>query len=50
MVLLSSVIAGLMWDHIDPSAPFFLGGATALAALVLLVAVVPRRGDTGHET
>ena len=45
MVLLASVLAGLLWDHIDPSAPFFLGGATALAALVLLVAIVPRSGS-----
>ncbi len=47
MVLLSSVLAGLMWDHIDPAAPFFLGGATALAALALLVAVLPRQRAAG---
>ncbi|MBI2913965.1 MAG: MFS transporter [Chloroflexi bacterium] len=43
MVLLSSVIAGVMWDQIDASAPFFLGGATALAAFVLLLVALPRR-------
>jgi MFS family permease len=42
MVLLSSVIAGLMWDHIDPAAPFFLGGATSLGALVALVGLTRR--------
>jgi len=42
MVLLSSVIAGVLWDTVDPSAPFFLGGATALAALVLLLVALPR--------
>ena len=43
MILLSSVIAGALWDVIDPAAPFFLGGATALAALVLLLVALPRR-------
>ncbi|TMB96505.1 MAG: MFS transporter [Chloroflexi bacterium] len=42
MILLSSVLAGALWDLIDPSAPFLLGGVTALAALVLLVALLPR--------
>ena len=45
MVLLSSVLAGLMWDHIDPAAPFFLGGATALAALVALIVLLPRKAQ-----
>ncbi len=43
MILLSSVIAGALWDAIDPAAPFFLGGATALAALVLLLVALPHR-------
>ena len=43
MILLSSVIAGVLWDVIDPAAPFFLGGATALAALALLMVALPRR-------
>ncbi|HEU4759766.1 MAG TPA: MFS transporter, partial [Dehalococcoidia bacterium] len=47
MVLLSSVLAGEMWDHIDPAAPFYLGGATGLAAFVLLLAVLPRRHAEG---
>ena len=42
MILLSSVIAGALWDVVSPSAPFFLGGATALAALVLLLVALPR--------
>jgi MFS family permease len=42
MILLSSVLAGLLWDEVGPSAPFFLGGATAAAALGLLLALVPR--------
>jgi MFS family permease len=43
MILLSSVLAGVLWDVVDPAAPFFLGGATALLALVVLLAVLPRR-------
>ena len=49
MILLSSIIAGILWDVVDPAAPFFLGAATALLALVALVILrpqvaVPRRG------
>jgi MFS family permease len=43
MALLSSIIAGLLWDHVGVSAPFFLGGSTAALALVLLVVLIPRR-------
>ncbi|MEE8369503.1 MAG: MFS transporter [Dehalococcoidia bacterium] len=43
MLLLSSVLAGLLWDLIGPAVPFYLGGATALAALVALLVGLPRR-------
>ncbi len=43
MILLSSVVAGALWDAVDPAAPFFLGGATALVALTALAALRPRR-------
>jgi MFS family permease len=43
MALLSSIIAGLLWDHVGASAPFYLGGGTAALALVLMVILVPRR-------
>jgi len=46
MILLSSVIAGVLWDAVDPAAPFFLGAATALAALALLMVALPRRPAT----
>jgi len=42
MALLSSIMAGLLWDHIDPSAPFYLGASTAALALVLLFVLLPR--------
>lgn len=43
MILLSSVIAGVLWDRIGPAAPFLLGGSTAALAAVLALAVLPRR-------
>ncbi|MEP6866761.1 MAG: MFS transporter [Deltaproteobacteria bacterium] len=39
----SSVIAGLLWDRISPSAPFWLGAGTAVAALLVLAIARPRR-------
>ena len=43
MALVSSVLAGLLWDHVAPAAPFYLGGVTALCAAVGLLVLVPRR-------
>ena len=40
--VIASVLAGLLWDHVGPAAPFALGAATGLAAAVLL-AVIPSR-------
>lgn len=34
--LFASVAAGILWDEIDPSAPFYLGAACAMAAAALL--------------
>lgn len=53
----ASLIAGLLWQRLSPSAPFFLGAATAvLAALgfILLVGLSPRNQERvtardGHE-
>ena len=36
MVLFSSVIAGVMWDEIGPSAPFVFGAVTGFASAVLV--------------
>jgi MFS family permease len=38
-LLVASVTAGLLWSHVSARAPFFLGAASAVVALVLLVAV-----------
>ncbi len=46
MALASSVIAGLLWDHIGAYAPFLLGSVMALAAAVLLVALLPKHNLT----
>ena len=45
--LASSVVAGLLWDHVSPSAPFRLGGAVALAAMVAAVILAPRIAKAG---
>lgn len=37
VTLPASFIAGLLWDHISPSAPFFFGAIISLAATMLLV-------------
>ncbi len=42
MALLSSIMAGFLWDRVGPPAPFFLGGSTAALALVLLFVLLPR--------
>lgn len=38
-LLVASVVAGLLWSHVGPAAPFALGAVTAGLALALLVAV-----------
>jgi len=43
MALVSSVLAGLLWDHVSPAAPFYLGGMTALGAVVAVGLFIPRR-------
>ncbi len=37
----ASVIAGLLYDRVSPSAPFWLGAAAAVVAGVLMLALVP---------
>ena len=40
--VVASVLAGLLWDHVGPAAPFALGAATGIAAAVLLAAIPAR--------
>ena len=51
-LLPASIVAGQLWDHVGPAAPFALGAALALGATLLLAALLParavaeaRRGD-----
>ncbi|MEO8456711.1 MAG: MFS transporter [Chloroflexota bacterium] len=36
MVLVASIVAGVLWDEVDPAAPFILGAVTGLASAVLV--------------
>jgi len=45
MALPASVIAGLLWDRVSPSAPFLFGAAAAGLALVLLLALRPDQAE-----
>ncbi|MHB9038342.1 MAG: MFS transporter [Armatimonadota bacterium] len=46
-LLPASVIAGFLWDKVGPSAPFYYGAATSLAAAILLAVVVRPRPTNG---
>jgi MFS family permease len=48
MILLSSILAGVLWDQVGPAAPFFLGGSTAALAFLLAVLLLPRRPQLAH--
>lgn len=37
----ASLVAGLLWDHVSPAAPFWVGAAAGVIAAVLLVIFVP---------
>jgi MFS family permease len=41
-LLPASLIAGLLWDKVGPSAPFYYGSATSLLSALLLAAFVRR--------
>jgi len=49
MILLSSILAGVLWDQVGPAVPFFLGGSTAALACVLVVALLPRGQIVGRR-
>ena len=44
-LLVASVVAGLLWSHVSPAAPFVLGAASAGAALLAIVATVALRAS-----
>lgn len=39
-LLLSSIIAGLMWDHINSSAPFLFGGILGVASAIMIQIII----------
>lgn len=41
-LLPASIVAGWLWQHVSPAAPFFFGAGTALVAALLLVGVACR--------
>lgn len=47
MLLFSSIIAGVIWDVIGPSAPFIFGAATGFAAAALVFIML--RTPAGHR-
>ncbi len=44
--LVSSVTAGLLWDHLGHAATFWAGGGAAVVALLVLVVARPRKAAT----
>ncbi|OIN98788.1 MAG: MFS transporter [Desulfovibrionaceae bacterium CG1_02_65_16] len=51
IALASSVVAGLLWDHVSPAAPFRLGGCLALLAVAAALCLAPRlrKADAGGK-
>ncbi len=43
LALLSSIIAGLLWDYVGVGAPFLFGSATALVAAAMMMVFLPER-------
>jgi predicted MFS family arabinose efflux permease len=44
----ASIIAGQLWDHVSPAAPFWMGaGAAVLAGIMMLVFVPEPRKRAG---
>lgn len=46
-LLPASLIAGFLWDKIGPSAPFYYGAATSLAAALLLAVLIKPQTSNG---
>ncbi len=44
--LVASIVAGLLWDHIGPSAVFLYGAAFAAVGCIALPVFIPARGRT----
>jgi len=44
--LIASLVAGLLWDHVGHTAPFFWGAWSAVAGATTLAALVRARSIT----
>ncbi|RLA89102.1 MAG: MFS transporter [Deltaproteobacteria bacterium] len=48
-LLPASIIAGLLWDHIGPAAPFIFGAATGLTAALLFIVMLYQRQEDRQD-
>lgn len=49
-LLLSSILAGLMWDHINSGAPFLFGGILGIVSAVLIQIILGSRQNAGAQS
>ncbi len=49
LALPASFIAGLLWQKVSPSTPFYFGGGLALLAVVLMVVWMPKTGEVENQ-
>ena len=47
-LLLSSIIAGLMWDQINSNAPFFLGGIIGILSALIILLILDKNNFIKH--
>ena len=45
----ASIVAGLLYDNVSPSAPFWVGAAGAVVAGILMLALVPETKHPGRK-
>jgi MFS family permease len=45
-LLPASIIAGALWQHVSPAAPFWFGGITGILAAVLLAAIPVKKAES----
>jgi MFS family permease len=44
-LLPASVVAGVLWEHVSPAAPFYLGALLALGAALLFMVLLPAHSE-----
>lgn len=48
-LLPASILAGLLWEHVGPQAPFALGSALAIAAAIAFATLLPNDRETSER-